>query len=332
MGTPVVCDPGLESEVHVASYHFADETQCETSCTIGHPNNPCKFFTWVPHTQAAVPNCYQMKACNKMVNPIMGSRSGAWNCEDPEIFCEAIGDIPAYDDKKTYWTCDHNIHPYGDATKKIFQDTTCRTTCPSYTYQTHGTKGDPVVSSECIWDPTEKKSVWSSSSPDNVIDSSGVLIESAATNPTPACGCQDLVLPGTVQDEEGKVFQCREDPDIVDGNTVITEDNECALVCDGTLVFDLYCSAGQWSVDYLTTAEDIYCYGGGTTGGYVTLSTFWPPAPTDSPTTTTTTPAADTTPPPTPDSTTPLPADSTTPAPVDSTTPPPADNTTEGPV
>ena len=78
--------------------------------------------------QAEVPNCYKMTACNEMADPITGSQSGAWSCEDPEIFCGAIGDIPAYDDKKTVWTCDHNVHPYGDATKTIFQDTTCRTT------------------------------------------------------------------------------------------------------------------------------------------------------------------------------------------------------------
>ena len=55
---------------------------------------------------------------------------------------------------------------------------------------------------------------------------------------------------------------------------------ESALLCDGTLVFDLFCSVGQWSVDYLETAADIYCYGGGSTdsNGSVTLSTYWPPA------------------------------------------------------
>merc|ERR1711892_786138 len=85
--TPVVCDPSLESDIYITSSHFLDETQCETSCTIGHPNNPCKFFTWVPNAQDQVPNCYQMKACNEMSDPITGSQSGAWSCEDPEIFC-----------------------------------------------------------------------------------------------------------------------------------------------------------------------------------------------------------------------------------------------------
>jgi hypothetical protein len=70
----------------------------------------------------------KIPACNEMADPITGSQSGAWSCEDPEIFCGPIGDIPAFDDKKTVWTCDHNVHPYGDASKTIFQDTTCRTT------------------------------------------------------------------------------------------------------------------------------------------------------------------------------------------------------------
>ena len=126
--TPVVCDPSLESDIHIQSAHFADETQCETSCTIGHPYNPCKFFTWVPNAQAQVPNCYQMTACNEMADPITGSKSGAWSCEDPDLFCGPIGEIPAFDDKKTVWTCDHNVHPYGDTDKTIFQDTTCRAT------------------------------------------------------------------------------------------------------------------------------------------------------------------------------------------------------------
>ena len=43
--TPVVCDPSLESDIFIKSSHYGDENACETSCTIGHPNNPCKFFT-----------------------------------------------------------------------------------------------------------------------------------------------------------------------------------------------------------------------------------------------------------------------------------------------
>jgi hypothetical protein len=154
--------------------------------------------------------------------------------------------------------------------------------CPSFEYSTaQNTKADLVVSSTCMWDTATNTSVWGPANPDNVVDSSGTVIESASTNPTPGCGCKDLVLPGTVQEEDGKVFKCTTDPTInADGATVITQDNDCALLCDGTLVFDLYCSVGQWSVDYLTSAADIYCYGGGSTDGssVVTLSTYWPPA------------------------------------------------------
>ena len=186
--------------------------------------------------------------------------------------------------------------------------------CPSFEFQTdENKKSDIVVSSTCVFDSATSTSVWGPASPNNVIDASGTVIESAAANPTPGCGCKDLVLAGEVPDEDGKVFKCTVEPTInADGNTVITQENDCALLCDGTLVFDLYCSVGQWSVDYLTTASDIYCYGGGTTvdGGLVTLSTFWPPAPTDKP------------------DTTPAPVDDTTPAPVDDTTPAPVDDTT----
>ena len=144
-----------------------------------------------------------------------------------------------------------------------------------------------MVSSSCIFDEAIGISVWAAAIPDNAVDSSGAAVESASLTPTPGCGCKDLVLNGTIAEEDGKVFKCTND-DIVDaeGNTVITQDNECALICDGNLVFDLYCSAGQWSVDYLEEAANIFCYGGGSTdgSGSVTLSTYWPPAPTDSPT------------------------------------------------
>ena len=172
--------------------------------------------------------------------------------------------------------------------------------------------------------------MWGAATPANVVDASGTAIESASTNPTPGCGCKDLVLPGTVLDEPGKVFKCTND-DIVnaDGDTVITQDNDCALLCDGTLVFDLFCSVGQWSVDYLETAADIYCYGGGSTdsNGSVTLSTYWPPAPTGAPTD----PPITDTPTDNPTAAPTTPADATTPAettPAD-TTPAQADTTPE---
>jgi len=143
-----------------------------------------------------------------------------------------------------------------------------------------------VVSSSCIFDSASGKSIWGPATPENVKDSSGAAITSASDNPTPGCGCADLVLTGTVADEPGKVFRCTDENIEVNGDTVISQDNECSLLCDGTLVFDLFCSGGLWSVDYLETAADIYCYNGGSTdaNGAVTLSTYWPPAPTQNPT------------------------------------------------
>jgi len=279
--SPVVCDPSLESEIFLNAFHFLDETQCESSCILGHPNNPCKFFTWVPNAQAQVPNCFQMRECKEMSDPMNGGKSGAWNCEDPEIFCPAIGEIPAYDTRRTTWTCDHNVHPYGGEDKHIFQDTTCRATCPSFAYS-DGTlqRTDVVVASTCIGAGAE--SVWSDAVPDNVVDVNGTSIESASTNPEPYCGCKDLVLTGEVQEEDGKAWQCEIDPTIEDGNTVITDENTCFLTCDGYQVWELYCSMGQWSEDWLQDASEIYCHGGGTTvtgDADVTkpLSTFWPP-------------------------------------------------------
>jgi len=277
--TPVVCDPSLESDIFIQSAHFADETQCQTSCTIGHPNNPCKFFTWVPNAASQVPNCYQMKACNEMSDPITGSKSGAWSCDDPEIFCGPLGEIPAYDSKRTTWTCDHNIHPYGAPDKTVFQDTTCRATCPSFELSDGKLqRSDIVVSSTCV--AGDVGSVWSAAVPANVIDSKGGAIVSASENPEPECGCKDLVLNGEIQEEAGKVFTCDEEPTInEDGNTVITDSNTCFLECDGLPIYDLYCSQGQWSEAFLQDATEIFCHGGGSTDGqgFGTLSTFWPP-------------------------------------------------------
>ena len=148
-----------------------------------------------------------MTACNEMADLITGAKSGAWSCDDPDIFCGTIGDIPAYDDRKTVWTCDHGVHPYGDSNKKIFQDTTCRSTCPSFELKSSvSSKSDIVVTSSCLWDSSTNSSVWGPASPGTVVDSSGAEIVSAAANPTPGCGCKDLALAGSVQEEEGKVF------------------------------------------------------------------------------------------------------------------------------
>ena len=165
-----------------------------------------------------------MRACNEMADPITGATSGAWNCDDPDIFCGPIGDIPAYDDKKTVWTCEHGVHPYGDSDRKIFQDTTCRTTCPSFEHSKGSLpRYDLVVSSSCMWNSFTNSSVWSHASPATIVDSSGTKIVSAAANPTLGCGCRDLVLAGTVNEEEGKGFKCSNDNIVNDyGDTVIT--------------------------------------------------------------------------------------------------------------
>jgi len=278
--TPVICDPSLESDIFLGAAHFANEDACQTSCSIGHPSNPCKFFTFVPNAQDQVPNCYKMTQCNEMSVPFAGAKSGAWSCDDPEIFCGAIGPIPEYNSRKTTWTCDHNVHPYGDESKRIFQDTTCRTSCSSF--KSGGSRADIVVSSRCVAADDGVSSVWSSASPGGITDSAGDTILSASTNPTPACGCEDLVITGTIQEEVGKVFQCERDPEVnADGNTVITDDNPCFLSCDGFQVWDLYCAMGEWSMD-LQSASDVFCHGGGeetTTNKYTEISTFWPTAP-----------------------------------------------------
>ena len=153
--------------------------------------------------------------------------------------------------------------------------------CPSFESSGVGPKADIVVSSKCVYDENTQTSVWGDPNPADVVDNMGAAVGSASATPTPGCGCKDLVLNGTIKPEEGKVFKCTDENIEVNGNTVITQDNDCALLCDGNLIFDLFCSVGQWSIDYLETADSIYCYGGGSTDytGAVTLSTFWPPAP-----------------------------------------------------
>ena len=67
------------------------------------------------------------------------------------------------------------------------------------------------------------------------------------------------MLNGTVQEEDGKIWDCTYDPEInQDGNTIISDENNCQLICDGLLVFDLFCAEGFWSIDYLDSAADIF--------------------------------------------------------------------------
>ena len=153
--------------------------------------------------------------------------------------------------------------------------------CSSFESSTDGRlqRADIVVSSTCVADGD--LSVWSSAFPAGIQDTTGTIIENASANPTPGCGCKDLVLTGTVQEENGKVFQCETEPEVnAEGNTVIKDDNQCFLSCDSVQVWDLYCSMGQWSEIFLESASDIFCHTQGPTGGSdsVTISTYWPPS------------------------------------------------------
>ena len=288
--SPVVCDPSTETGDYLNSAHFSTDLDCERSCSMGHPYNPCKFFTWVPNAGPGVTNCYQMSACHAMADPLPGARSGAWSCEDENLFCGAVADVPMFDERRTVWTCDHDVHPYGDERVNVFQETHCYSTCPSFRYSSSSRrKSDLVVTSSCIWDRDLQRSVWTQADPSNVMDTQGDLVQAADITPTPACGCESLVLHGTVQDEEGKIWECTFDPEVdEEGNTIITDDNNCQLICDGLLVLDLFCAEGIWSIDYLTSASDIFCYG--TSSSYTEISTYWPPnRPTTTQSTSTTT-------------------------------------------
>ena len=135
------------------------------------------------------------------------------------------------------------------------------------------------MSSTCVWDRGQGRGVWSAAEPGNVLDSAGVLIESPTSNPEPTCGCHDLVLNGTIPEEEEKLFDCTEDVIVTDdNNTVITADNECVLICSRSFVFSLFCSRGMWSVPGVEESEDIACYEEeqGSTSSQITMSTFWP--------------------------------------------------------
>ena len=104
------------------------------------------------------------------------------------------------------------------------------------------------------------RSVWTMAEPANVMTSDGDLIVSALDNPEPHCGCKDLILAGAVKEEKGKEFVCMDDDIVNDhGDTVITEDNDCLLLCDKTVEYELFCAMGKWTVDGLVSAADISC-------------------------------------------------------------------------
>ena len=64
-----------------------------------------------------------------------------------------------------------------------------------------------------------------------------------------------MLLNGTVQEEDGKIWKCTYDPD---GNTIFSDDKDCQLMCNWLLVFDLFCAKGVLSIDYLNSAADIF--------------------------------------------------------------------------
>ena len=119
-----VCDPSVGTDIFIKYMHMENELLCEQACQFGHPNNPCKFFTWVPDTEEHVPNCFQMTECVEKFNPTHGEKSGAWSCEDESIFCPALDQLQTVSNREAVWKCDHGVHPYGDTA--IFQDVSCR--------------------------------------------------------------------------------------------------------------------------------------------------------------------------------------------------------------
>ena len=122
-GNSFVCDPSVGTDIFIQYTHLADEDQCEQSCQIDHPSNPCKFFTWVPDTEE--PNCFHMSECIEKGSPSHGEKSGAWSCEDESLFCQPLGTLPSASNTESHWLCDHGVFPYGNAT--VFQDVVCRT-------------------------------------------------------------------------------------------------------------------------------------------------------------------------------------------------------------
>jgi len=282
-----VCDPSPESAIHSFQYHAESADICERSCKYVHdtgaapPFPQCNFFTYRANTQPQALNCHYLTECRRLASPPPGMTSGVANCDDSTFFCDSLADeAPAYNDKTAYWTCDSG-HPYGGT--KVNQGVHCSVGCPSFKTE-DGSVGQ--VSSECKFNEDSQKTEWSLADPTGVMTSDDVTIESPSENPLPRCGCGNLELEGEIADEEGKVFQCNIEPTVENGKTIITDENECLLLCDGVFVFDLFCSAGVWSIDLSDPplASDIFCYNGGDGGNNAPLSTWFPPPKTDTPT------------------------------------------------
>ena len=203
----LVCDPSLETGDHLSSAHFPAPEQCQAACSLGHPANPCRFFTWVAGAGTGVPNCHQLAACHAMAQPTAGATSGAWSCEDEALFCGAIAEVPVFNPRRTVWTCEHGVHPYGDKDLRVFQQIACYTSCPSFIDGTG--EVDILVTSTCRWDNMTGASLWGAAEPGSVLDSEGGLVQAADVTPSPACGCGDLVLPGQIVEQQGMVFRSR---------------------------------------------------------------------------------------------------------------------------
>ena len=115
----LVCDPSLETGDHLSSAHFPAPEQCQAACSLGHPANPCRFFTWVAGAGPGVPNCHQLAACHTMAQPAAGASSAAWSCEDESLFCGAIAEVPVFHPRRTVWSCEHGVHPYGGGEVRV---------------------------------------------------------------------------------------------------------------------------------------------------------------------------------------------------------------------
>eukprot|EP00092_Neocalanus_flemingeri_P016283 GFUD01017628.1.p1 GENE.GFUD01017628.1~~GFUD01017628.1.p1 ORF type:complete len:313 (-),score=59.49 GFUD01017628.1:104-1042(-) len=277
---PVVCDPIVGI---LASYITNNAATCEKICHysgagIGGGVMGCKFFTYW-NREGSKENCHFLTECSAAVHA-PGAHSGLWSCADDTLSCAGAGEVPAYDDKATLWTCDYG-YAYGGNTR-VSAGATCSASCPSFLPE-----GSQSVSTTCEYSAAGG-AVWGTPTPPDVTAADGqTKITNPEENPTIPCGCADLVLEGEIemQDDNGLQLTCTgTQPSIAEGKTTFTQDTECILLCDGVLTWDLYCSQGEWSVSDLNKADDVKCYG---SGEYVTLSTWFSP--------TTTIPAEDTT-------------------------------------
>ena len=110
---PLLCDPSKNTIIHIDSTHVGNEVQCQDFCTTWHFVRGCNFYTFIPTALPGENNCHFLSECRNMGGgqPI-GGRSGAWDCEDEQLFCPPIDKIPPVDRLNTVWTCEHGSHPF----------------------------------------------------------------------------------------------------------------------------------------------------------------------------------------------------------------------------